>query len=82
MATETCISERQNSTNSISVMDNIYGIIDSKIQYLDHQTKGIVRPLIKETICEENVQGEAKSCLLYTSPSPRDATLSRMPSSA
>ena len=61
MATETCISERQNSTDSVSVMDNIYGIIDSKIQYLDHQTKGIVRPLIKETICEENVQGEAKS---------------------
>ena len=24
----------------------------------------------------------ARSCLLYTSPSPRDATLSRMPSSA
>ena len=24
----------------------------------------------------------AKGCLLYTSPSPRDATLSRMPSSA
>ena len=27
-------------------------------------------------------QLEAKICLLYTSPSPRDATLSRMPSSA
>ena len=25
---------------------------------------------------------EARNCLLYTSPSPRDATLSRMPSSA
>ena len=25
---------------------------------------------------------KAKNCLLYTSPSPRDATLSRMPSSA
>ena len=25
---------------------------------------------------------QAMSCLLYTSPSPRDATLSRMPSSA
>ena len=25
---------------------------------------------------------ELKDCLLYTSPSPRDATLSRMPSSA
>ena len=29
---------------------------------------------------DEDVQGEF--CLLYTSPSPRDATLSRMPSSA
>ena len=27
-------------------------------------------------------QVSGKSCLLYTSPSPRDATLSRMPSSA
>ena len=26
--------------------------------------------------------GESTTCLLYTSPSPRDATLSRMPSSA
>ena len=26
--------------------------------------------------------GGVRSCLLYTSPSPRDATLSRMPSSA
>ena len=25
---------------------------------------------------------DGKTCLLYTSPSPRDATLSRMPSSA
>ena len=28
------------------------------------------------------MQEKAKACLLYTSPSPRDATLSRMPSSA
>ena len=27
-------------------------------------------------------ENEYKNCLLYTSPSPRDATLSRMPSSA
>ena len=27
-------------------------------------------------------QGSAASCLLYTSPSPRDRSLSRMPSSA
>ena len=29
-----------------------------------------------------NYSGRLHSCLLYTSPSPRDATLSRMPSSA
>ena len=28
------------------------------------------------------ISGEESTCLLYTSPSPRDATLSRMPSSA
>ena len=30
----------------------------------------------------EGVPGLAKTCLLYTSPSPRDRTRSRMPSSA
>ena len=28
------------------------------------------------------IHGNVNDCLLYTSPSPRDATLSRMPSSA
>ena len=34
--------------------------------------------------CREyaNSMAELEACLLYTSPSPRDATLSRMPSSA
>ena len=31
---------------------------------------------------EDRDSGESYDCLLYTSPSPRDATLSRMPSSA
>ena len=39
-----------------------------------------------EQLKEKNVKGGSaemvKFCLLYTSPSPRDATLSRMPSSA
>ena len=29
-----------------------------------------------------HIGGKSQGCLLYTSPSPRDATLSRMPSSA
>ena len=31
---------------------------------------------------KNTISGFANVCLLYTSPSPRDATLSRMPSSA
>ena len=33
-------------------------------------------------LAENKVSSEYYACLLYTSPSPRDATLSRMPSSA
>ena len=39
----------------------------------------------QETNCsveEEKSMDQTMLCLLYTSPSPRDATLSRMPSSA
>ena len=34
----------------------------------------------KQTLIDRNgkIDGRTKSCLLYTSPSPRDATLSRM----
>ena len=32
--------------------------------------------------CEGDARRVVRYCLLYTSPSPRDATLSRMPSSA
>ena len=36
---------------------------------------------LKAKVKSNNIEG-SKICLLYTSPSPRDATLSRMPSSA
>ena len=48
------------------------GVYFSKISYQEHEKLG-----------HAELQGhQAMSCLLYTSPSPRDATLSRMPSSA
>ena len=37
---------------------------------------------IKKIYLDNGETISSKSCLLYTSPSPRDATLSRMPSSA
>ena len=60
-------------------------------------TKNRLKQLIKEELLREmasrdkmdrminnaaEAAAEYHSCLLYTSPSPRDATLSRMPSSA
>ena len=46
-----------------------------KLQDVD----GIV---VRTAEINENILSQTKNCLLYTSPSPRDATLSRMPSSA
>ena len=48
-------------------------------------SKRLIKDLTKEeqrAIKLGNQLGEYHSCLSYTSPSPRDATLSRMPSSA
>ena len=36
----------------------------------------------KEKVKEASPEEVAETCLLYTSPSPRDSTSSRMPSSA
>ena len=49
-------------------------------------TKGMIKPKIGEVRKTEELIGKYKAtnkvCLLYTSPSPRDTILSRMPSSA
>ena len=48
--------------------------------------KGASMAVVKNTLAKRAVEGTESEklldCLLYTSPSPRDATLSRMPSSA
>ena len=41
-----------------------------------------VEELKKAVPAPKNLSKEIKSCLLYTSPSPRDSCASRMPSSA
>ena len=45
----------------------------------DQKVSVVEKPWGREVIYASN---ELYICLLYTSPSPRDATLSRMPSSA
>ena len=50
-------------------------------QYLYNQLRTLKRPKKSLTQLEQQIEFYT-TCLLYTSPSPRDATLSRMPSSA
>ena len=52
---------------------------------LDQNSSRLWEKMESEPVCLElqiDVPKTANRCLLYTSPSPRDATLSRMPSSA
>ena len=46
------------------------------------EEEGEEEPEVEEEEDDEEDVDESNVCLLYTSPSPRDATLSRMPSSA
>ena len=46
------------------------------------QTEGHFKKQVKSTLLKKSVLLEDICCLLYTSPSPRDRTRSRMPSSA
>ena len=52
---------------------SIPGLIDTHVHY------GVYSPIDQAAISESHA---AAICLLYTSPSPRDRSLSRMPSSA
>ena len=62
------------------------GLVDiiglSKIMFR-YEFKGLfIKKGVKVRKSIVNNSKRLKGCLLYTSPSPRDATLSRMPSSA
>ena len=56
-----------------------------KDQFLKKQSKQLsesAKEVKKAAVLGAGIMGGGIACLLYTSPSPRDATLSRMPSSA
>ena len=57
---------------------------NAKAKFMKHfDLKGEAPSTVSEAIEKENtLRAEDIDCLLYTSPSPRDGLLSRMPSSA
>ena len=65
-----------------SAMDEMAQLRSEQAEHVDMVNKEF-KQRVKAVELENIGQGkEIKSCLLYTSPSPRDDELSRMPSSA
>ena len=61
------------------------GLTDAQLDQPKEMGMGTLRATLFHTLTADIVwmeRWESTPCLLYTSPSPRDATLSRMPSSA
>ena len=63
---------------SVRFVMNVTDIDDKIILRAQKRRAEFVMSRAKKALMKE----ENEACLLYTSPSPRDATLSRMPSSA
>ena len=63
-----------NGSNQFTIADPFFARVNQTLTYVDSQFTG--------TVTITNVAGSTITCLLYTSPSPRDGLLSRMPSSA
>ena len=68
------------SKNKLQRINNITKIISHQTTYENYLEDNVNQNFDLVFDCTDN--HENKICLLYTSPSPRDATLSRMPSSA
>ena len=69
------MSEKEKETGEIEERDGFIAIPDGSLYYKKYDIQGKVG--LPVVLLHGN-----RGCLLYTSPSPRDRTRSRMPSSA
>ena len=80
-------------SRNVFLLLTIFVVVDARLAAGQEATQPAVLPVLGELQDEVSVsiaidesggtmEDSAETCLLYTSPSPRDATLSRMPSSA
>ena len=85
------LGHNMNNTWSLHVYNQKYSVfekIDSQIHsavkliYQDYNNDGIKDIGFQESMGDIKISKSSNSCLLYTSPSPRDRQKSRMPSSA
>ena len=79
------IYKKNNRTDLLEIEQNEYDILTSFLpkQLSEEETKKICADVISKIGANSlKDMGKVMGCLLYTSPSPRDKRLSRMPSSA
>ena len=78
------LPKKQPSAKQITTayLQHAYPFDPNNIDELELQKMKFPVKGIKNLLKYRAKGGSIKTCLLYTSPSPRDATLSRMPSSA
>ena len=65
--------------SSLAVFVVVFGLV---VRNVSAAATVLVGDTTVEPTVDYNPTGVAEACLLYTSPSPRDRTRSRMPSSA
>ena len=70
----------QGDTLASALLANGVRLLGRSFKY--HRPRGLIAAGSEEPNALVQLETGAYTCLLYTSPSPRDATLSRMPSSA
>ena len=82
------INQQGNNTNAVVTQSNNNAGGSSNTARIDQfasdgpDTSTVPSGFALEAVITQNGSGNQSSCLLYTSPSPRDGLLSRMPSSA
>ena len=69
-------------TSSVTGMGGIIKGLDSRVDTMTNQLQRIDVKVSHALGLQPDYDRIARACLLYTSPSPRDRTRSRMPSSA
>ena len=75
----TRIQDADSATNTMEIPFRFYPCLTAGLAYYISMKKAPDRIQLLKTVYEEEFE---RACLLYTSPSPRDGLLSRMPSSA
>ena len=68
--------------NPLKMIDPVTGIEMTMQPPMPANQMGAAKPMFDQTTQNVAQQASPNTCLLYTSPSPRDGLLSRMPSSA